>query len=64
MHFRWHLIEQISVSGIRSHVTSQMNHQAVLFDGEGAMSSTGSLGFHSLLEVFKVRTQQLAEVGR
>ena len=64
MHSRWHLIEQISASGIRTHVTAYLHNQAVLLNEEDATGSTAFLSSGSLLEIFEVSTQQLAEVGR
>jgi hypothetical protein len=58
-----HLIKQIGVTGVGTHVTSQLHHEAVSFDGDRAMSSPGSLGFGSLLEIFEVSPQQLLKVG-
>ena len=56
MYSQWHLIGQISASGIRAHVTSDLHNQAILLNEEHAPRSATFLGFGSLLEIFKVRT--------
>lgn len=63
-HSRRDLIGKISMPGIGTHVTSEFDDQAVLLDGKRATSSTVCLGLGGLLEIFKVRTQQLSKVRR